>query len=139
MTFYVVALLFGQCLQAQDSVKPSKKSHTGHTERMESIYAALKLKNVRLDGDSHRVGDRVRITYELVNTSREKLQVPGGTSGSRTALIGARQHWIERLDDVRRVNVGRHFDMIVAAWRSKAARSSSVGAGGLSSAEKNAA
>jgi hypothetical protein len=62
------------------------------------IYQALKVQNIRTKGNHFSPGDVVTVTYNLVNTAGETLQVPlNHTYSNPYYLVGSQQHWIERL------------------------------------------
>jgi len=79
--------------------QPTSETKLPHIE-MDSIYQSLRIKNVRVVGDSFSVGDTVTVAYDLINTSDAELQVPIDNSFSRPLnLVGTRQHWIARKGD----------------------------------------
>jgi WD40 repeat protein/serine/threonine protein kinase len=61
-------------------------------DAMEAVYKAIKLTAPKIGAGPFKVGDTIRIDYALKNTLDGDLQLP-------QAVLGGRQHWIERLGD----------------------------------------
>jgi thiol-disulfide isomerase/thioredoxin len=66
----------------------------------EKIKKCIRVQGLKTDKSVYNQGEEIVITYDIVNVSSTKLDVPLNTQYSRSMhLIGVRQTWIEPMDD----------------------------------------
>ena len=82
-----------------------------HTVDEEKLKEYLRIQNLRTNKSTYTQGEEIIITYDVVNQSDTRLDIPLNTRGSSfNHLIGVIQYWIEPIDEsAKATDFGRAF------------------------------